>query len=61
VTLLAAKLKVKAHAKRRFFIALKYEGEEEYRYLVTSGLSWRHGDIASMYTLRWLVEVFIQD
>ena len=61
VTLLAARLKVKAHAKRRFVIALKYEGEEEYRYLVASDLSWRHGDIASMYTLRWLVEVFIQD
>jgi hypothetical protein len=61
VTLLAARLKVKAHAKRRFVIALKYEGEEEYLYLVASDLSWRHGDIARMYTLKWLVEVFIQD
>jgi hypothetical protein len=61
MTLLAARLKVKAHAKRRFVIALKYEAEEEYRYLMASDLSWRHGDIARMYTLRWLVEIFIQD
>ena len=42
-------------------MALKYEGEEEYRYLVASGLSWHHADIAKLYSLRWLVEVFIQD
>ena len=61
VTMLAARLQVKAHGKRRFIVALKYENEEEYRYLVASDLSWRHGDIARLYTLRWLVEVFIQD
>jgi hypothetical protein len=48
---------VKAHGKRRFVIALKYEGETEYRYLVASDLSWRHQDIAQLYTLRWLVEI----
>lgn len=61
VTLLAARLHVKAHKKRRFVVALKYEGEEEYRYLVASDLSWHHMDIARLYSLRWLVEVFIQD
>lgn len=61
VMMLAARLQVKAHGKRRFVIALKYEGETEYRYLVASDLSWRHQDIARLYTLRWLVEVFIQD
>ena len=61
VTLLAARLHVKAHGKRRFVVALKYEGEEKYRYIVASTLSWRHEDIARVYTLRWLVEVFIQD
>ena len=61
VTMLAARLYVKAHGKRRFVVALKYEGEEEYRYLVASDMSWRHTDIARLYTLRWLVEVFIQD
>ncbi len=61
VTLLSARLHVCAHGKRRFVVALKYENEEEYRYLVASDLSWRHEDIARLYTLRWLVEVFIQD
>jgi hypothetical protein len=61
VTMLAARLHVKAHGKRRYIVALKYENEEEYRYLVASDLSWRFIDIARMYTLRWLVEVFIQD
>lgn len=61
VTMLAARLYVKAHGKRRFVVALKYEGEEDYRYLVASDMSWRHTDIARLYTLRWLVEVFIQD
>lgn len=56
-----ARLYVKAHGKRRFVVALKYAGEEDYRYLVASDLSWRHTDIARIYSLRWLVEVFIQD
>ena len=59
--MLAARLHVKAHDKRRFVVALKYEGEADYRYLVASDLSWRHTDIARLYSLRWLVEVFIQD
>lgn len=61
VTMLAARLHVKAHGKRRFVVALKYKGEADYRYLVASDLSWRHTDIARLYSLRWLVEVFIQD
>ena len=42
-------------------VALKYEGEAEYRYLVASNMSWRAVDIASAYTLRWLIEVFFED
>lgn len=61
VTILAARLKVRAHEKRRFVVAIQYEGESEYRFLVASNLSWRHTDIAKLYTLRWLVEVFIED
>ncbi len=61
VTMLTARLYVKAHGKRRFVVALKYEGEADYRYPVASDLSWRHTDIARLYSLRWLVEVFIQD
>jgi len=61
VTVLAARIIVKSHAKKRFVIALKYEGEAEYRFIVATDLSWRYMDIARPYTLRWLVEVFIQD
>ena len=61
VTMLGHRLEVKAHGKKRFVIALKYEGESEYRYLVASHLSWRAIDIARAYTLRWIVEVFIED
>ncbi|MDM8547695.1 hypothetical protein QUF61_14480 [Candidatus Venteria ishoeyi] len=61
VMLGSARLHVKAHAQKRFVVALKYEGEEDYRYLVASDMSWRAVDIASAYTLRWLVEVFFED
>ncbi len=57
----SARLYVCAHHKKRFVIAVKYEGEEEYRYLVAKDLSWRTIDIVQAHTLRWLVEVFIQD
>lgn len=56
-----ARLLLKAHGCKRFIIALKYDGEEDYRYLVASELTWRLTDIATAYTMRWLVEVFIQD
>jgi hypothetical protein len=42
-------------------VAIKYEEEESYRYLIASDLSWRTLDIVQGHTLRWLVEVFIQD
>ncbi|RDH45595.1 transposase [Zooshikella ganghwensis] len=61
ITMLAARVYVKAHGKKRFVVALKYEGEKNYRYLVASDMSWRQSDIARVYTLRWLVEVFIED
>ncbi len=61
VTMLAARLIVKSHNKKRFVIALKYEGEKDYRFIVATDLTWRHKDVARTYTLRWLVEVFIQD
>lgn len=56
-----ARLFLKAHGCKRYIIALKYEGESNYRYLIASELTWRLTDIAEAYTLRWLVEVFIQD
>jgi hypothetical protein len=61
VSIHGARLFLKAHGCKRFIVALKYEGEEEYRYLVASELTWRLTDIANAYTMRWLVEVFIQD
>ena len=57
----SARLYLCAHHKKRFVIALKYEGEEIYPYLVASDLTWRTVDIVQAYTLRWLVEVFIED
>ena len=56
-----ARLFLKAHDCKRFIVALKYDGEEEYRYFVASDLTWRLTDIATAYTMRWLVEVFIED
>lgn len=61
ITYCAAKFKVKAHNKRLRVIALKYEGEENYRYLVANDTTWLDVDIIKAYSLRWLVEVFIQD
>ena len=42
-------------------MALKYAGEETSRDLIASDLSWRTLDMVQGQTLRWLVEVFIQD
>lgn len=62
VTMRSARLRVKAHdGKLRFIVALKYEGESDYRYLVATDVSWRHQDIARLHTLRWLIEVFFED
>ncbi len=47
--------------RKRFVIALKYEGESDYRYLVATDMTWRTMDITQAYTLRWLVEVFFED
>jgi len=60
-TVSSARLYVDAHKKKRFVIALKYEGETDYRYLVATDMTWRSCDIIQAYTLRWLVEVFFED
>jgi hypothetical protein len=60
-TMSSARLKVTAHGKKRFVVALKYEGENDYRYLVATDMTWRTMDITQAYTLRWLVEVFFED
>lgn len=60
-TVSSARLKVTAHGKKRLVVALKYEGESDYRYLVATDMTWRTIDIIQAYTLRWLVEVFFED
>ena len=57
----SARLYICSHKTKRFIVAMKYEGEETYRYLIASDLSWRTLDIVQGHSLRWLVEVFIQD
>jgi hypothetical protein len=60
-TVSSARLKVIAHGKKRLVVALKYEGESDYRYLVATDMTWRTMDVIQAYTLRWLVEVFFED
>jgi hypothetical protein len=57
----SARLYVCSHHAKRFIVAIKYEDEETYRYLMASDLTWRTLDIVQGHTLRWLVEVFVQD
>jgi hypothetical protein len=61
ITYRSGRFKIKSHNKKYYIIALKYEDEEDYRYLIGSDSSWRDIDIIKTYSLRWLVEVFIQD
>ena len=57
----SARLYVCSHKTKRFVVALKYEGEETYRYLIASDLSWRTLDIVQGQTLRWLVELLLKE
>ena len=57
----SARLYVCSHKTKRFVVAMKYEHEQTYRYLIASDLTWRTIDIVQGHALRWLVEVFIQD
>jgi hypothetical protein len=57
----AARLHVESHGKKRFVLALKYDGDDEYHSLVATEMSWRAVDIAQARSLRWLIEVFFQD
>lgn len=57
----AARLYVDSHGKKRFVLALKYEGQDEYRFVVATAMTWRALDIAQARSLRWLIEVFSED
>ena len=56
-----ARVWVCSQGKKRFVIALEYEGETEYRYLIASNLTWNMKEIIQSYTLRWYIEVFFED
>lgn len=57
----AARLHVDSHGKKRFVLALKYDGDDEYRYIVATDMTWRALDIVQARSLRWLIEVFFED
>lgn len=57
----SARLYVEAQKCKCFVIAIRYPDEQKYRYLVASDLTWRTIDLVQAYTLRWLVEVAIED
>lgn len=61
VTYRSGTFKVKSHQKKYCVIALKYEDEDEYRYLIARDMTWLAMDIIKAFAFRWLVEVFIQD
>ena len=50
-----------SHGRKYRVVGLRYEDEKEPRFLVGSDLSWRPEDMIQYYSLRWLVEVFIED
>jgi len=57
----SARWYVCAHKTKRFIVAIKDEAEETDRYLIASDLSWRTLAMVQGHTMRWLVEVFMQD
>ena len=57
----SARWYVRSHTTKRFVVALKSAGEETSRDLIASDLSWRTLDMVPGQTLRWLVEVLMQD
>jgi hypothetical protein len=57
----SARIFIKSHGELVHVVALKYEGEDNYRYLAATDLTWRAFDIIRAYSLRWLIEVAIED
>lgn len=55
------RLYVSSHEAKRFVVAMKYEGEMDYRYLIASNLSWNMKEIIELFTIRCLVECFFED
>ncbi len=57
----SARFKIKSHEAKYYIVAIKYDEEPEYRYLIAKDMTWLDIDIIKAYATRWLVEVFIQD
>lgn len=57
----SARLFVKSWNRKMHVVAFSYEGEEKFRYICASQLTWRAEDIILSYGFRWLVEVVIED
>lgn len=55
------RLYVPSHGTKRFVIAMKYEGENNYRYLMATNLSWNMKEVMEAFSIRWLIEVFFED
>jgi len=56
-----ARFYVCAHQTKRFIVAIHYAEAEHYRSRLASALRWRTLDSVQGHSLRWLVEVFMQD
>ena len=61
IVLCAQKLWVAAHKEKRMVIAIRYENQNDFRYIIASDMTWQYIDVIQAYTLRWLIEVFFQD
>ena len=48
---------VKSHGRTLHIVAIKYDGEAEYRYLAATELTWQSINIIRAYAFRWLIEV----
>lgn len=56
-----SKFKLKAYNEKCYIIPIKFDNEESYRYLIATDMTWQPIDIIKTFSLRWLIEVFIQD
>lgn len=57
----SARLWVKSHHRILNIVAIRYEGEDRYRFLCGTDLTWKAEDIIRAFAFRWLVEVVIED
>ncbi len=61
ITYKSSRLWINAHKRWYHVVAMKYEGEDDFRYLCATDVTWRAEDIIRAYAYRWIVEVVIED